>query len=110
MDALPAWRPVASPWLTVATFASELLHTAALVTSFCVPSLYIPVAVSWIWLPETTLGLGGPITTEVSLSAVPLPCSLKICGLPLTLSFTLTTADRLPTAVGWNTSVIWQFP
>lgn len=71
----------------------------------------LPCAESCSWLPETRLGLGGLTTTEVSLSwaGFPVPCGVKVWGLPEALSSMATAAERMPALDGWNTIAIWQF-
>lgn len=54
----------------VATEACDELQWALLVMSWCVPSLYAPVAVNCCGAPRATLGLTGVMAIEFS---VPLP-------------------------------------
>jgi hypothetical protein len=43
-------------------------------------------------------------------TAVPVPLSVIVCGLPVALSVMVIAADRVPVAVGVNITLIVQFP
>jgi hypothetical protein len=74
MVAVPAATPVAMPvFETVAMLVLEEVQVAVLVTSCVLPSLYEPVALSWVPVPAATEGALGVIWIDVNLAPPLLP-------------------------------------
>src|SRR5579863_4918975 len=83
-----------------------------------IPSAALPVLVSVtdsdplvefnVWLPNVRLEPDR--LTVGAATVVPVPLSVKVCGLPAALSVMVTAADRAPVAVGLNVTLIAQLP
>lgn len=57
-----------------------------------------------VWLPKLKL-LGAKVTAGVA----PVPVKVTVCGLLLALSVMTTVPERVPVAVGVNTTLMVQF-
>jgi hypothetical protein len=67
-----------------------------------------PLVVFNVWLPKVRLEPDK--LTVGAATVVPVPLSVKECGLPAALSVMVTDADRAPVAVGLKVTLIVQFP
>ena len=67
-----------------------------------------PLVVFNVWLANVRLEPDR--LTVGAATVVPVPLSVKECGLPAALSVMVTAADRAPVAVGLNVTLIVQLP
>jgi hypothetical protein len=67
-----------------------------------------PLVVFNVWLAKVRLEPDR--LTVGAATVVPVPLSVKECGLPAALSVIVTAADRAPVAVGLNVTLIAQLP
>jgi hypothetical protein len=68
---VPATRPVAMPWSTVATDVLVELQVREAVRSFSVPFQYFPIAVNGCWFPAVTEGWAGVTAMDLNDAVVP---------------------------------------
>ena len=107
----PTRTPVASPCWTVATLLSELRPGCRVGDVLLAPVVVDPLR-GELELAAGDYARAGRTNhhrSQLEFDGSPVPCRVKVCGLPKALSLMLTIAERMPAPEDWNTIVIWQF-